>query len=100
MTSRDEWNADTSSKAGSLLRSTTDFQFIAVFMHYYASAVPRPHSLSTAEDLRHCRNVDGVHTALEKVRHDLEQRHADWWRDVVALAEKIGHGSVTLSMYR
>ena len=61
---------------------------------------PRPHSLSTAEVLRHCRNVDGVHTALEKVRHDLEQRHADWWRDVVALAEKIGHGSVTLTLYR
>ena len=88
------WTPESRNKAASLLRAVTDFSFIVAFT-MTANVLARINSLTVllqgkTEDIgKAYQNVLTVKKVLPGLRENVEQRHAKWWEEAVAMAEKV-----------
>lgn len=87
-----EWNADSQSSAGSLLRSITSFEFIVTFV-ITSRVMAHLHSLTIALQ---SSSLDIVHAfeQIESVRENLagcrtEEQHQSWFDEAVKMAETV-----------
>ena len=92
---RQHWNADSVQMAFSLLKSITDFLFIATFtitsniMAYIQglSIGLQEKSLDVCQAYSH---ITTTQATLEKARETVDVKHNIWWREAVDMADGVG----------
>ena len=87
------WSADDASSAGSLLRSITDFGFIAVFFitsNIMAYIQPLTVALQEkAKDIVQAYEyVRNVQETLQKLHDDVDAYQGQWWKEITEMSAK------------
>ena len=100
---RQQWNADTASKASSLLKSAVDFGFITTFV-IVSEVMSYVHSLTIALQESSLNiicvyeTVSDVNAQLKKARMAVDGTHANWWDKAVAMASMVGNFVVAIKL--
>ena len=95
----DGWNAETTSKAASLLRSITDFGFIAAFtivadVMSYLQALTVKLQAPGSDLCRAYGEVKHVQDTIAAARANVQTEHSNWWQRAVDMGNKVSSVAV------